>query len=68
MLSELIEKIEVFHAEKKDGVTVQRLRIFYNCVGEIELPEIKEAPAVMTKVHTRQSVDVVYFPKTLVAV
>ena len=68
MLSELIEKIEVFHADKKDGVTVQRLRIYYNCVGELELPEIAEAPAVMTKVHTRQGVDVVYFPKTLVAV
>jgi len=64
MLSELIEKIEVFHAEKIDGVTVQRLNIHYHCVGEIELPEIEEAPALMTTVHTRQGVDVVYYPKT----
>ena len=64
MLSELIEKIEVFHAEKIDGVTVQRLNIHYHCVGEIELPEIEEAPAVMTKLHTRHGVDVVYYPKT----
>ena len=64
MLSELIEKIEVYHAEKIDGVTVQRLNIHYHCVGEIELPEIAEAPAVETKLHTRQGVDVVYYPKS----
>jgi len=64
MLSELIEKIEVFHAEKIDGVTVQRLNIHYHCVGEIELPEVAKIPTVMTKLHTRQGVDVVYYPKT----
>ena len=64
MLSELIEKIEVFHAEKIDGVTVQRLNIYYHCVGEIEIPEIAESPALAKSVHTRQGVDVVYYPKT----
>ena len=64
MLSELIEKIEVFHAEKIDGVTVQKLNIHYHCVGEIEIPEVAEAPAFATSVHTRQGVDVVYYPKT----
>ena len=63
MLSELIEKIEVFHAEKVDGVTVQRLNIHYHCVGEIEIPESAEIPAVETTIHTRQGVDVVYYPK-----
>ena len=67
MVAELIEKIEVFHAEKVDGVTVQRLNIHYHCVGEIELPEIEEAPAAMTTIHTRQGVDVVYYPKTKTA-
>ena len=67
MLSELIEKIEVFHAEKEDGVTVQRLNIHYHCVGEIELPEVAEIPALVTSVHTRQGVDVVYYPKTRAA-
>jgi len=64
MLSELIEKIEVFHAEKVDGVTVQRLNIHYHCVGEIEIPEAREIPAITTSIHTRQGVDVVYYPKT----
>ena len=53
MLSELIEKIEVYHAEKTSGVTIQRLNIHYHCVGELELPEIAEIPTVMTKLHTR---------------
>ena len=35
MLNELVEKIEVYNAEKIDGEWVQRLRIHYNCVGEI---------------------------------
>ena len=34
MLNELVEKIEVYNAEKIDGEWVQRLRIHYNCVGE----------------------------------
>ena len=33
MLNELVEKIEVYNAEKIDGEWVQRLRIHYNCVG-----------------------------------
>ena len=39
-------------------------RQVYHCVGEIEIPEAREIPAVMTSVHTRQGVDVVYYPKT----
>ena len=45
MLNELIEKIEVFNAEKIDGVWEQRLRIHYNCVGVIEIPELIPLPA-----------------------
>ena len=37
MLNELVEKIEVFNAEKVNGVWEQRLRIHYNCVGTIEI-------------------------------
>jgi hypothetical protein len=64
MLSELIEKIEVYHAEKTDGLTVQRLNIYYNFVGDIELPEFAEQPEVTAKIHTRKGVDVVYSPKS----
>ena len=44
MLNELIEKIEVFNAEKIDGVWEQRLRIHYNCVGTIEIPTVLSLP------------------------
>ena len=64
MLSELIEKIEVYHAENIDGQKVQRLNIHYNFVGELELPEFSEVPAVETKLNTRQGVDVVYSPNS----
>ena len=63
MVSELIEKIEVFHAEKIDGQTVQRLNIYYNFVGELELPGFTEVPVTETKLNTRQGVDVIYSPK-----
>ena len=55
MLNELIEKIEVFNAEKIDGVWEQRLRIHYNCVGGIEIPELipLPAPEVSVKVPSR---------------
>lgn len=39
MLNELIDRIEVFHAEKIEGVHVQKLRIHYKCIGSIEIPD-----------------------------
>ena len=39
MLNELISRIEVYHAEKIDGVHVQKLTIHYNCIGSIEIPD-----------------------------
>jgi hypothetical protein len=67
MLAELIEKIEVYHAEKIDGMTVQRLNIYYNFVGVIELPEFME-PIDEIIVNTRQGVNVAYTPSVSSAV
>ena len=33
MVSELIEHIDVYQAEKQDGITTQRVTIYYNCIG-----------------------------------
>ena len=33
MVTELIDHIEVYHAEKQDGITNQRVDIHYNCIG-----------------------------------
>ena len=65
MLNELIEKIEVFNAERIDGVWEQRLRIHYNCVGVIEIPELIPLPAPEVSVNTRRGVVVNYAPSTI---
>ena len=62
MLNELVEKIEVFNAEKIDGVWEQRLRIHYNCVGTIEIPTVLPLPIPEVSVNTRKGVVVNYAP------
>ena len=62
MLNELVEKIEVFNAEKIDGVWEQRLRIRYNCVGTIEIPTVLPLPIPEVSVNTRKGVVVNYAP------
>lgn len=58
ILNELIDKIEVYQAEIIDGKKVQRLKIHYNCIGAIEIPDLTKIPDNDVKVHTRQGVDV----------
>ena len=58
MLNELIEKIEVHQSEKIDGKTVQQLAIHYNCIGNIEIPDLEKLHENNVSVHTRQGVDV----------
>lgn len=60
MLNELIEKIEVYQAEEIDGKRIQRLKIHYNCIGSIEIPNIDKLPENNVSVHTRQGVDIHY--------
>ena len=62
MLNELVEKIEVFNAEKIDGVWEQRLRIHYNCVGTIEIPTVLPLPIPEVSVNTRKGIVVNYAP------
>jgi len=60
MLNELIERIEVHQSEKIDGVHVQRLNIYYNCVGTLDIPDIIETPDIT--MQTRKGVQVTYSP------
>ena len=60
MLNELIDKIEVYQAEKIDGKKVQRLKIHYNCIGAIEILDFEKLPQNNVSIHTRQGVDVQY--------
>jgi len=61
MLSELIERIEVFHTEKIDGINRQRIRIHYNFAGTINIPDELELPEI--SVQTRKGVTVNYAPQ-----
>ena len=50
------------YAEKIDGVWEQRLRIHYNCVGEITIPKMLPLPIPDVTVNTRKGVFVNYAP------
>ena len=58
MLTELIEYVEVYHAEKINGVHSQKIRIHYNCVGSIEIPEMLPEPEVL--IQTRKGASISY--------
>ena len=65
MLNELIDRIEVYQAEKIDGEWVQHLTIHYNCVGAIFIPEVFPLPVPEVSVNTRKGVVVNYAPGQL---
>jgi len=60
MLNELVDYIEVYQAEKIDGVHTQKLKIHYNCVGSIEIPNVLPLPAPEVLIQTRKGVAVSY--------
>ena len=63
MVTELIEHIEVYHAEKdEDGVATQRVTIFYNCIGAFDVPDRRKIPEVDILMETRKGVAVNYAP------
>lgn len=40
---ELIDHIDVYHTEKRDGVTNQRDVIHYNCIGAFDVPNRRKS-------------------------
>lgn len=62
MVTELIEHIEVHHTEKIDGVKTQKLVIYYNCIGSIEIPDDVPIPEADITMKTRKGVEVTYLP------
>ena len=60
MLNELIDYIEVYHAEKIDGVQVQKFKIHYNCIGLIDIPNMPSIPEPEVLIQTRKGVAVSY--------
>ena len=62
MVSELIDHIDVYHAEKQDGVTNQQVVIHYNCIGAFEVPDRRKIPEADIIMETRKGVAVSYAP------
>ena len=60
MLSALIDHIEVYQAEKMDGVHVQKLKIHYNCVDPFEIPDVLPLPEPDILMQTRKGAALSY--------
>lgn len=60
MVTELIEHIEVYHAEKTEGLKTQKLVIYYNCIGAIQIPEDIPIPEPDIAINTRKGVNLEY--------
>ena len=63
MAAELIDHIEVYHAEKQDGVTNQRVVIYYNCIGAFDVPDRRKIPEADIIMETRKGVALSYAPE-----
>jgi len=62
MVSELIDHIDVYEAEKQDGITTQRVTIHYNCIGAFEVPDRRKIPEADILMQTRKGVALNYAP------
>lgn len=60
MVTELIDHIDVYHAEKVSGQTVQHITIFYNCIGAFTVPERESIPEADVRLKTRKGVALSY--------
>lgn len=63
MVAELIDHNEVYHAEKQDGVTNQRVVIYYNCIGAFDVPDRRKIPEADIIMETRKGVALSYAPE-----
>ncbi len=57
MVAELIDHIDIYHAEKQDGVTTQHITIYYNCIGTFSVPNRRKIPAAEITMRTRKGAD-----------
>ena len=52
--------LEVHPTEKIDGVKTQKLVIYYNCIGSVEIPDEIPIPDADIRVETRKGVEMTY--------
>lgn len=60
MVTELIDHIDVYHAEKASGQVTQRITIYYNCIGAFTVPERESIPELDVCIRTRKGVALSY--------
>lgn len=56
ILREFVDRIVVHHRKRIDGVDVQKVEIIYNCVGAIDIPDMKKIPRQEITLQTRKGV------------
>ena len=62
ILREFIDHIVVHHAENLKGERIQKIEIFYNCIGAFEAPKLDELPRPQIQLNTRKGVAISYSP------
>ena len=63
MVAELIDHIEVHHAEKQDGITNQCVVIYYNCIGTFDVSDRRKIPETDIIMEIRKGVALNCAPK-----
>jgi len=62
MVTELIDHIVVFHAERVDGIINQQIIVHYNCIGPFEVPAWENISDFDILIETRKGVTLCYAP------
>ena len=62
MVTELIDHIDVYHAEQDAMGKTQRIVIHYNCIGAFEVPDRRKIKSAEITMKTRKGVAVSYTP------
>ena len=62
MVMELIDRIEIYHAERIDGIITQRVVIHYHCIGAFEVPDLESIPELDILIETKKGVALYYSP------
>jgi len=60
MVTELINHIDVYHAERVNGEITQEVKIYYNCIGAFEVPDRESIPELEVLIETRKGVALSY--------
>lgn len=60
MVTELIDHIEVYHAERVDGLITQKVIINYNCIGTFKVPDWENITDFDIAIETRKGVALCY--------